>query len=260
MVIIESLDFSHKKGVPIFQGFNWEIAPGERWAVTGPSGCGKTTLLYLLAGLRSPDSGKIRFTDSRPGSGRVLTGVILQDYGLLPWATAFDNVALGLKIRGVKKAAVQKITARWMAELGIDSVAGHFPVELSGGQRQRVAIARTLALEPELLLMDEPYASLDTLTRENLLDLTLDIWSKKQPSTMVLVTHNIEEAVYWGNRILVLDRAPNTKAHILDNPRAGSPGYRESPDFTARCLQLRKALSGSSPLPDRLLDIDSSGE
>jgi NitT/TauT family transport system ATP-binding protein len=248
MVLIDGLSFAHKEGTPIFLNFNWKISSGERWAVTGPSGCGKTTLLYLLAGLRTPASGKITFTENHLRKGRALTGLILQDYGLLPWATAFENVALGLKIRGVGKQAVEQITRQWMVELGIDSVASHYPVELSGGQRQRVAIARTLALEPELLLMDEPYASLDTLTRESLLDLTLDIWKKKQPSTMVLVTHNIEEAVYWGSRILVLKSSPIMNAQIIENPLGGSPEYRESAAFTARCRELREALSeGGSP-------------
>jgi NitT/TauT family transport system ATP-binding protein len=240
MVKIENLSFGYKKGLPIFSDFSWEIKPGERWSVIGPSGCGKTTLLYLLAGLRTPASGHISITNGQT-SHKTLTGLILQDYGLLPWATAFQNVALGLHIQKMDKKLIPEFTQRWLVELGIDSVATHYPSELSGGQRQRVAIARTLILQPSLLLMDEPFASLDTLTREDLLDLTLSLW-RKQPSTMVLVTHNIEEAVYWGSHILVLQKAPNRRCNIIENGTSGSPGFRESQQFSAICRQLRELI------------------
>jgi NitT/TauT family transport system ATP-binding protein len=241
MVKIEHLSFAYKKGSPIFGDFHWNIASGERWSVIGPSGCGKTTLLYLLAGLRTPDSGSVSILDGQTGGHKPLTGLILQDYGLLPWATAFQNVALGLKIQRVKKETITEVTQKWMIELGIDSVASHYPAELSGGQRQRVAIARTLILHPSLLLMDEPFASLDTLTREDLLDLTLSLW-RKQPSTMVLVTHNIEEAVSWGSHVLVLRKAPNNECTIIDNPGSGTAEYRESPEYHSRCYQLRELI------------------
>jgi NitT/TauT family transport system ATP-binding protein len=240
MVKVENLNFAYKKGFPIFNDFSWKIEPGERWSVIGPSGCGKTTLLYLLAGLRVPNSGLISITNGQ-SSHKILTGLILQDYGLLPWATAFQNVALGLKIQKMDKKLISEITQKWLVELGIDAVASHYPSELSGGQRQRVAIARTLVLQPSLLLMDEPFASLDTLTREDLLDLTLGLW-RKQPSTMVLVTHNIEEAVYWGSHILVLRRAPNNQYQVIENSGSGSPAYRENPDYRSRCQQLRELI------------------
>jgi ABC-type nitrate/sulfonate/bicarbonate transport system ATPase subunit len=249
MVKIEGLFFAYKKGFPIFQDFNWNIAPGERWAVIGPSGCGKTTLLYLLAGLREPDSGQIAIEDSRSNGHRPAAGLILQDYGLFPWATALDNVAIGLKIRGIEKGRISEIAHQWMRQLGIDSVSDHYPGELSGGQRQRVAIARTLALQPGLLLMDEPFASLDALTREDLLDLIMLLW-KDFSSTMVLVTHNIEEAVHWGSQILVLHQPPNREPIIIDNPESGHDWYRESEIFRSRCRQLRNAVgenAGNKP-------------
>ena len=207
MVKIENLNFSYKPEAPIFQDFQWKIEQGERWSVIGPSGCGKTTLLYLLAGLRMPTSGKIEIRNGSHQASKALTGLILQDYGLLPWATASENIALGLKIHCAEKKRVADVTASWLKELGIENVAGHYPGELSGGQRQRVAIARTLALEPSLLLMDEPFSSLDAFTRESSLDMVLAIW-QKHASTAVMVTHNIEEAVYWGSRILVLNTPP----------------------------------------------------
>jgi ABC-type nitrate/sulfonate/bicarbonate transport system ATPase subunit len=241
MVKIENLNFAYKKGAPIFCDFNWKIESGERWSIIGPSGCGKTTLLYLLAGLRFPASGLISITNGHSDGLKTMTGLVLQDYGLLPWATAFQNVALGLKIQRVEKNTINDITQKWMVELGIDAVNTHYPAELSGGQRQRVAIARTLILHPSLLLMDEPFASLDTLTREDLLDLTLSLWHK-QPSTMVLVTHNIDEAVFWGSHILVLRKAPNSNCTIIDNPRSGTAEYRESPEYRGRCRQLRELI------------------
>jgi len=253
MVIVEKLGFIYRRGSPIFQDFSWSMATGERWALIGPSGCGKTTLLYLLAGLRFPTSGTIRINGSR-----TEIGLILQDYGLLPWATAYENVSLGLRIHRVQKTEVRRITEHWMEALDIASVARHYPAELSGGQRQRVAIARTLALEPTLLLMDEPFASLDTLTRENLLDLTLDLWRQGQPSTMVLVSHNIEESVYWGNRILVLKSPPHTQPQIVENPGAGSPSYRNTPEFDSRC-QLLRDLLGEAMTPENTLKNKAGG-
>lgn len=244
MVKVENLSFSYKHEFPIFSNFSLNIGVGERWSIIGPSGCGKTTLLYLLAGLRTPLSGKISVTNGSSGH-KVLTGVILQDYGLFPWATAFENVALGLKIQRFDKKTVASVTQNWLNKLGIDHVAAHYPAELSGGQRQRVAIARTLALEPALLLMDEPFASLDSITREDLLNLVLKLW-QNLTSTIVLVTHNIDEAVYWGNNILVLDDPPNTGGLIIDNPGSGQPEYRNRVEFSAKCRQLREIIEQNS--------------
>lgn len=239
MVKIERLCFSYHRESPIFLDFNWSIAQGERWSVIGPSGCGKTTLLYLLAGLCLPTSGKINI-DGRPLlKPRISTGLILQDYGLLPWATTFDNISLGLRIRRLDRRKVTQTTREWLSKLGIDAVANHYPGELSGGQRQRVAIARTLALEPDLLLMDEPFASLDALTREDLQNLTMTLW-ERVTSTIILVTHNIEEAVLLGKRIMVLTHPPNTEPIIIENPGSGYSEYRKMPDFTERCQQLRE--------------------
>jgi ABC-type nitrate/sulfonate/bicarbonate transport system ATPase subunit len=238
MVQIEKLTYYYQKESPIFLDFSWKINPGERWSIIGPSGCGKTSLLYLMAGLRRPAGGHITHDESPLNGRQPLTGLVLQDYGLLPWATASENVSLGLRIQGKEKWEVWEITHKWLAQLGLEKIAAQYPAELSGGQRQRVAIARTMAMSPSLLLMDEPFASLDTLTREDLLDLVLELW-KSLPSTMVLVTHNIEEAVFWGSRIMVFKDAPNTYPQIVENQFSGSPGYRGAPQFAARCKELR---------------------
>jgi NitT/TauT family transport system ATP-binding protein len=245
MVRIESLSFAYKRESPIFVDFRLTIGRGERWSFIGPSGCGKTTLLYLLAGLRAPASGTINISSGAHNGKPAITGLILQDYGLLPWATAAENIALGLKIHGVDKKSAAQITAGWLKELGLENVAGHYPGELSGGQRQRVAIARTLALEPTLLLMDEPFSSLDALTREDSLELVMSLWTQ-HTSTAVMVTHNMEEAVYWGSRVLVLGTPPNTSAAVIENPGSGRTGYRRSPEFAEKCLQLRLMIAQAS--------------
>jgi len=239
MVKIEKLCFSYQQDYPIFLDFSCHVARGERWSVIGPSGCGKTTLLYLLAGLYLPASGRISINGSPLSKPRLSTGLVLQDYGLLPWATAFDNVSLGLKIRRIDSQTVTQTTREWLSILGINTVADRYPAELSGGQRQRVAIARTLALEPDLLLMDEPFGSLDALTREDLQNLTIRLW-ERMSSTIVLVTHNIEEAVLLGKRIMVLNHPPNMEPAVIENPGSGYPEYRNTPDFIGRCRQLRK--------------------
>lgn len=239
MVEIKNLSFAYRKETPIFREFNWSISPGERWSIIGPSGCGKTTLLYLLAGLRFPNSGEIEIEGSPLTGPRISNGLILQDYGLLPWATAFDNVSLGLKIRRQSNGKTSQITREWLTRLGIDGVAGHYPMQLSGGQRQRVAIARTLALKPNLLLMDEPFASLDALTREELQNLILSLWESLS-FTMILVTHNIEEAVFLGERIMVLNHPPHTTPLVIDNPGSGKPAHRNTTDFMKACQQLRE--------------------
>lgn len=241
MVEIKQLSFSYRPGTSIFRDFNWNIAPGERWTVIGPSGCGKTTLLYLLAGLYQPGSGKIIIDGTPLLKPRISTGLILQDHGLLPWATAFDNVAVGMKIRRTDKPAAVRKTKEWLSRLGIESIASRYPAEVSRGQRQRVAIARTLVLEPDLLLMDEPFASLDALTREDLQNLTLRL-CEKVASTVVLVTHNIEEAALMGKYVMVLSNPPNTSPVIIENASSGYPEYRNIPEFAGKCARLREIL------------------
>lgn len=249
MINVRSIKFTYNVS-PLFEDFSLEILRGETWAILGPSGCGKTTLLYLLAGLRFPTSGVIEIDGERLTRPRPRTGLILQDYGLLPWSTVRENVELGLQVRTFygedgKHAPVNFQPANnisyWLERLGIDGVADKYPSQISGGQRQRSAIARTLALEPDLLLMDEPFSSLDAITREDLQNLTLSLCAEKQ-LTLVVVTHAIEEAAVLGKKILLLDRAPNHSARIFDNPDAGAQGYRESKEYQELCILLRREL------------------
>jgi len=253
MIQVQGLTFTYPNGSTIFERFSWRVEHGEAWAVIGPSGCGKTTLLYLLAGLRQPKAGQVLIGGQALTRPRPRTGLILQDYGLLPWATVWDNAALGLDIRrlygpdGVHTPADEKLGDKqgrvdhWLTRLGIDHVAGQYPHQISGGQRQRTAIARTLVLRPDLLLMDEPFGALDALTREDLQNLTLELRTE-QKLTLVIVTHNIDEAVFMGEKILVLGQPPAREAVVVENPRAGVPGFRQQDAFFARCNELRELM------------------
>ncbi len=256
MISAIDLTFSYPSSAAIFEGFDWQVTQGEAWAVIGPSGCGKSTLLMLVTGLRHPTSGQVLVDGESLFRPRPRTGLILQDYGLLPWATVWENAALGLKIRGFYGLdgkhtppdedldRMKERVDRWLARLSIDRVAHQYPNQISGGQRQRAAIARTLVLRPDLLLMDEPFGALDALTREDLQRLMLELRAEKGLTT-VIVTHNIEEAVTMGQKILVLRRPPNRETVAVDNPDAGRPDYRTSETFFAQCNHLRALLEGS---------------
>jgi NitT/TauT family transport system ATP-binding protein len=249
MIQIDHLTYAYPNAAPIFHRFDWEVRRGEAWAVLGPSGCGKTTLLYLLAGLRKSASGSISIDGQTIHRPRPQTGLILQDYGLLPWATARQNVELGPQVRGfygpdgthAPAAPVQHGPQQidsWMNRLGIAPLAGRYPAQLSGGQRQRTAIARTLALQPDLLLMDEPFSSLDAPTRESLQELTLTLQAE-QRLTLIIVTHAIEEAAILGRKVLLLNQPPNSEAFVFDNPDADGAGYRHSAAYQDLCRELR---------------------
>jgi NitT/TauT family transport system ATP-binding protein len=253
MIELESIRFSYQQGQPVFDEFNWNIDRGEAWVIIGPSGCGKTTLLYLIAGLVFPNSGSINI-DSQPLTRpRPHTGLILQDYGLLPWATVRQNAELGLRVRLFYgpdgKHAPEDFehsgdVNQWLDRLRLSPLADKFPRQISGGQRQRTAIARTLALEPDLLLMDEPFSSLDAPTREGLQLLTLELVSEEN-ITLVLVTHSIEEAAFMGRKILLLTEPPNEAAVIISNPSSGSPNFRDTDTYQSLCRDLRKRLDKS---------------
>ncbi len=231
MIQVRSLTFGYTPQNLIFQDYSWRVERSQTWAILGPSGCGKTTLLYLLAGLRQPIQGEISIMGDLLTRPRPSTGLILQDYGLLPWATVRENASLGIKVRSFygpdgthapSEIPIPPLENNWLTRLGLDNVAEKYPAQISGGQRQRTAIARTLALQPDLLLMDEPFSSLDAITRSDLQKLTLELCNE-QGITMILVTHSIEEAVSMGKHILLLGSPPNLTPLVFDNPSAGEP-------------------------------------
>jgi NitT/TauT family transport system ATP-binding protein len=253
MIHLEDIFFQYPQGELVFRDFNWKVERGEAWAVLGPSGCGKTTLLYLLAGLRFPCSGTIKINNKQLGRPRPQTGLILQDYGLLPWATVRQNAELGVQVRDFygpdgTHAPEENIPPEnvdfWINRLSLDSIQNQYPQKISGGQRQRTAIARTLALEPDLLLMDEPFSSLDAPTRESLQKLTIELCGE-QGLTLIIVTHAIEEAALLGQRILLLNQPPIKETNIIENLNAVHKDYRYSEEYMALIHQLRNQMDNN---------------
>jgi len=236
-----------------------EIADGESVAIIGPSGCGKSTLLLLAAGLLKPDAGAAGASAAASAAGSVTiagepvagprreTALILQDFGLLPWKTVAENAGLGLQIRGLSRSLVRERSADALERVGLGEFASAYPSELSGGMRQRLALARAVALDADLLLMDEPLSALDALKREELQAVLLELWQRRG-HTSVLVTHSIEEAVFLGQRVVVMTPRPGRVAAIVENPGAGTADYRATEAFFARCTELRSLLAEEGAL------------
>lgn len=253
MFSIESISFGYSKSVPIFNDFSWRVESRDSWTIVGPSGCGKSTLLYMLAGLKLPDHGVIKINNEPLSRPRPETGLILQDYGLLPWATVQENAQLGLSVRkfygpdgthapvGVNP---EEDPSEWLQKLGIQDIASQYPSQISGGQRQRTAIARTLALHPDLLLMDEPFSSLDATIRSDLQDLTLKLCAENN-ITMVMVTHSIEEAILLGQKILFLGNPPHHELVWLDNPHLLYADFIKSDHFSQMNSAIRQLLESA---------------
>ncbi|MGO9310933.1 MAG: ABC transporter ATP-binding protein [Spirochaetia bacterium] len=214
------------------------VDDGRTACVVGPSGCGKTTLLLLASGLKRPSAGEVRFDGSPVSPGDRRVGLILQQYGLFPWFTVQNNVELGLRIRGVSASECRRAAAREIARVGLGGCESLFPRELSGGQQQRVAIARSYAVAPRLLLMDEPFSALDAMSRESLQDLLL-LSAGESKASILLVTHSIEEAVYLGRVIWVLGGSPGRIAGCFENPRQGSREFRRQSEFFRLCGEVR---------------------
>jgi NitT/TauT family transport system ATP-binding protein len=255
MITVNHLTFAYSGQPPIFQGYGLHVGRGEALSVIGPSGCGKTTLLYLLAGLRRPQSGSIIIDHKPISQPRPRSGLVLQDHGLLPWQTVRENARLGLTIwefygsDGRHAPADVRLGANeadqrvddWLKKLGIETLCNQYPLQLSRGQRQRTAIARTLAVQPDLLLMDEPFSALDAPAREDLQNFIINLHNQTD-LTYVIVTHDIEVAVVMGQKILVLQKGCNDKARILDNACAGFTACRMQDEFRQKCEDLRKLL------------------
>jgi NitT/TauT family transport system ATP-binding protein len=255
MIEIKELTFAYSDGPLIFEKFNWSVERGEAWSVIGPSGCGKTTLLYLLTALRRPISGKIIINGTSILRPRPRSGLVLQDHGLLPWSTVRENARLGLTIwefygsdgkhapAGIQIDKVQddQRVDYWLMKLGIYRLRDQYPARLSRGQRQRTAIARTLVMEPDLLLLDEPFSALDAPTREDLQSVIINL-HKESNLTYIIVTHDIEVAVVMGQKILALSEGFNQNPHILENECACNVDHRNHAAFHAKCNELRKLL------------------
>ncbi len=256
MIEVRNLRFGYGDGAFLFEDFSFTVRQGEAWTVIGPSGCGKTTLLFLIGGLNKPTGGEIYIGGEKISRARPSTGLVLQDHGLLPWATVLENSRLGLKIRnfygpdGKHSPAHVKIDGEkdagrveyWLHWLGIDHLKDMYPAQLSRGQRQRAAIARTLVLEPDLLLMDEPFSALDAPIREEL-QKVMNRFHQESGLTSLTVTHDIEEAVVLGEKILVLSNSCNRIPRVIDNHLSGEIDKRTDPEFITRCAELRDLLA-----------------
>jgi NitT/TauT family transport system ATP-binding protein len=212
-------------------GIDLDVAPGELVCLLGPSGCGKSTLLNAVAGFSLPTAGEIVAAGhivTEPGPER---GMVFQEYALFPWMTVWSNVAFGLEMRGESKARIEEIVSALLDKLHLAEFADRFPKDLSGGMRQRVAIARILALDSPILLMDEPFGALDALTRRNLQEELLRLWSELK-TTILFVTHGIEESIFLADRIVVMTYRPGRVKRIvpvtLPRPRdVSSPQFND---------------------------------
>lgn len=216
------------------------IRTGEFVCLVGPSGCGKTTLLNIIAGFILPTGGTVRLRDKvikRPGPDR---GVVFQEYSLFGWLTVRGNVEFGLRMAGTPANERQRIATHYLRLVGLEAAAARYPFELSGGMKQRVAIARALVTNPEVLLMDEPFAALDAMTRSSLQSELLSIWETER-KTVVFVTHNIAEALYLGDRLIVMSPGPGRIQDEVVVPLA-RPRRRTSPAFNELYERLEKSL------------------
>ncbi len=230
-------------------------------AIVGPSGCGKTSLVHAVAGLLGQTAGQVLIDGERVQGVRPRTAVIFQDYGLLPWRTVEGNAELPLVIAGIDKAERRARVHPILDELGLSGFSHFYPGKLSGGMKQRVAVARALASEPDLLLMDEPFSSLDALTRESAQDFLLEV-RKSRRMTILLVTHSIEEAVYLAESVFVMtgrnpgtissrfDIAENISGSRFGDDGASRPDFRAAPTYLEMCAAIRSSLRGAGGIDD----------
>lgn len=213
-------------------GINLEIRTGEFLAIVGPSGCGKSTFLEILGGLIKPSCGSIYIDEKEVNGPNQDRGIVFQGYALFPWRNVIENIGYGLEEKGVPKKTRNELCKKYISLVGLSGFEDHYPYQLSGGMKQRVAIARALAYDPDILLMDEPFAALDAQTRDTLQGEVLRIWDETK-KTVVFVTHNIEEAVFLADRIAIMSARPGKIKRIIDIPlsRPRSEEFRTSQDF-----------------------------
>ncbi|WP_223471742.1 MULTISPECIES: ABC transporter ATP-binding protein [unclassified Pseudomonas] len=205
---VDDISFSYPNGHSIFSAFSLNAQPGEFVAILGPSGCGKTTLLNLLSGFMQPQSGRITINQTAVRPERSELGYVFQAPQLFPWLSALENVRFGLRMSARIDESQQRAQAlQYLRLVGLENAAHRLPHQLSGGMQQRVSLARTLALEPSVLLMDEPFAALDAISRNSMNEETLRIWAELG-QTVLFITHDIDEAVFLADRVVVLNIAP----------------------------------------------------
>lgn len=219
-------------GIEVLNGIGLSVSNGEFVSIIGPSGCGKSTLLRIVDGLIKPDDGRVLV------DGNVITGpgpdraVVFQYFGLYPWRSVLRNVEFGLELKGVSGQERRRLALDNIARVGLHGFENHYPHELSGGMRQRVGFARVLALDPDIILMDEPFSAVDEQTREILQEQLLDLWRATR-KTIVFITHSIDEAVYMSDRVVVMGALPGRIVEQIkvDLPRPRTAAIRATGDF-----------------------------
>ncbi|MQA78012.1 MAG: ATP-binding cassette domain-containing protein [Streptosporangiales bacterium] len=224
----------HFGALRVFDDLHLDVADDEFVSILGPSGCGKTTLLRLVAGLEDPTAGSLRVSDEEVTGPRPNMAVVFQNFRLLPWRTVEDNVAYGVRLRGGGRKAAREQVGRYIAMVGLEGWEKKYPYQLSGGMQQRVGLARALAIDPALLLMDEPFGALDAQTREQMQEELLRIWHTDR-KTVLFVTHAIDEAIVLSDRVIVMQAGPgrivDDIAIPFERPR-DAPRIRLDPRFT----------------------------
>lgn len=238
MIAVETVRHVYPNGVVALDGVTFRASQGQFVSLVGPSGCGKSTVLRLIAGLQVPTSGAVTWSGPQPR-----LGFVFQDPTLLPWADVATNVRLGLDLGGVDRATADARVHETLALVGLTPFSKSFPRELSGGMRMRVSIARALAADPQVLLMDEPFAALDEFTRERLNDELLEIWARKK-LTVLFVTHSVYESVYLSNSIAVFTARPGRVAAVLpiSAPYPRGSAFRQSAAYHRACADVSEAL------------------
>ena len=230
---------ANRSPVRALQGFDIDVAEGEFLSIVGPSGCGKSSFLNVLLGLVKPDSGKLLLRGKQitgPGGDRAM---VFQEFGLLPWRTAQNNIELGLELKGVPTEVRRIASRRFIDMVGLKGFEGHYPHELSGGMKQRVVLARALATDPDVLLKDETFAALDAQTRDTMQFELLRIWQEAK-KTVLFVTHQIDEAIYLSDRVMVMTQRPGRAKRVfrIELPRPRDYQMRTTRDFNDLKLEI----------------------
>jgi NitT/TauT family transport system ATP-binding protein len=243
LVAATRLSKTFRNGVAALDQIDLAVPRGAFLSLLGPSGCGKSTLLRLIAGLTQPSAGAIAW----PGGQGARIGFVFQEPTLMPWADVWHNVYLPLRLEGIDKATASERIAATLAAMGLDGFAHVYPRELSGGMKMRVSIARALVTEPQLLLLDEPFAALDEITRFRLNEDLLHLWNR-HGWTVVFVTHSVFESVFLSNRIVVMTKRPGRVAAevAIDLPYPREGALRTAPEYSAECRKLSQLLAEAS--------------
>ncbi|HUZ32019.1 MAG TPA: ABC transporter ATP-binding protein [Xanthobacteraceae bacterium] len=244
MVALRNVGKTFPNGVAALAGLDFAVRPGEFVSLLGPSGCGKSTALRIIAGLSEPTSGNVEWLPANGMQQQSRLGFVFQEPTLMPWASVFTNVALPLKLSGAPPAKIAERVEAVLDRVGLREFGRAFPRELSGGMRMRVSIARALITEPQLLLLDEPFAALDEITRFKLNDDLLRMWQALR-TTIVFVTHSVFESVYLSSRVVVMAARPGRvfREVAVDAPYPRDQNFRTSAEYAGFCRRASETLA-----------------